>query len=47
MKLVSISDKLTEWKSEFLQDGDREYLLHGIKHGFRITDKDSKFDAVH
>lgn len=34
----SISDKLVVWEKELAEDHDREYLLEGIKYGFRISD---------
>ena len=40
MGLNLISAKYDVWEKELESDVDREFLLEGIKHGFRITDID-------
>ena len=37
----SISDHFHVWESELADDFDKDFLLFGIKHGFRISDIDN------
>ena len=34
----SVSSKLHVWESELQSDSDRDFILDGLKHGFRISD---------
>ena len=36
---TGISSKLKQWKVELRNDWDREFLLEGIKHGFRLIEE--------
>lgn len=38
--------KLHIWKEELKDDPDKDFILTGIEHGFRITDQDSVFQSV-
>jgi hypothetical protein len=42
----SISDKL-EWEWELACHHDKEFLLDGVRCGFRITEPNSKFSPAH
>jgi len=39
--VASVANCLEAWETELKNDPDREFLLEGIKNGFRIVDKDS------
>jgi hypothetical protein len=39
----SISDKLSEWQQELIDDSDQTFLIDGIANGFRITEEGSVF----
>jgi hypothetical protein len=43
----SISDKLEAWECELACDHDKEFLLDGIRCGFRITEPNSKLSPAH
>ena len=42
----SISKCLQVWKKELANDGDCEFILERVKHGFRIMDKGSDIKRV-
>lgn len=41
-----INCKLPAWQEELRADKDKEFLLNGLKHGFRITDSDNTVQSV-
>ncbi len=41
-----MSSKLSIWHEELALDPDKDFLLNGIEHGFRITDPDAQFSQV-
>lgn len=43
----SIHSKVDEWEEELKDDKDREFLLEGIRKGFRITNAESKIVEAH
>lgn len=46
LRYASSSDKLEIWQSELANDKDRQFLLDGIEHGFRITEPRSEKKVV-
>ena len=42
----SIAKKFECWKEELKCDCDKEFLLNGIEHGFRLSDQGSEFQAA-
>ena len=42
----SISDHYNTWTYELQNDGDKSFLLEGIRHGFRISDIDDSSNVT-
>ena len=42
-----LRDRLSVWEREMKNDPDREFILDGIRSGFRITDQEAVFERVH
>ena len=43
---VSIHDRLSNWESMLESDFDKEFLLDGVKNGFRIIDDGAELEDV-
>ena len=43
----NLSSYLSGWEEELIGDPDREFILHGLIHGFDIIDKDSVPSTIH